>query len=107
MTTFISADNGSISGSAGLKSTPDSSGILALQTGANVTALTIDASQNAVFAATTRTLGYAVAGLPAAGVAGRRAYVTNALAPVFGSAVATGGLVSVPVFDNGTAWIVG
>lgn len=50
MTTFISADNGSISGSAGLKSTPDSSGILALQTGANVTALTIDASQNTTLA---------------------------------------------------------
>ena len=46
MTTTISADNGSISGSAGLKSTPDGSGVLALQTGANVTALTIDASQN-------------------------------------------------------------
>ena len=49
MTTTISADNGTVSGSAGLKSTADSSGILALQTGANTTAVTIDASQNVKF----------------------------------------------------------
>jgi len=49
MTTIISADNGTVSGSAGLKSTADSSGILALQTGANTTAVTIDASQNVTF----------------------------------------------------------
>jgi hypothetical protein len=46
MATTISADNGSISGSAGLKSSADSSGILQLQSGANTTAVTIDASQN-------------------------------------------------------------
>jgi len=57
MTTTISADNGSVSGSAGLKSSADSSGILALQTGANTTAVTIDASQNATFAAGVTTTG--------------------------------------------------
>jgi hypothetical protein len=46
MASILSADNGTVSGSAGLKSTADSSGILALQTGANTTAVTIDASQN-------------------------------------------------------------
>jgi Chaperone of endosialidase len=46
MTTTISADNGSISGSAGLKMTSDSSGVLALQTGANTTAVTVDTSGN-------------------------------------------------------------
>jgi hypothetical protein len=46
MTTTISADNGSVSGSAGLKSSADSSGILQLQSGANTAAVTIDASQN-------------------------------------------------------------
>lgn len=51
MTTTINADNGVVSGSAGLKETPDASGILALQTN-GVTALTLDASQNAVFAGT-------------------------------------------------------
>lgn len=57
MTTTISADNGSVSGSAGLKSSADSSGILQLQSGANVAALTIDASQNATFAGTVSTTG--------------------------------------------------
>lgn len=46
MTTTISADNGSVSGSAGLKMSSDSSGVLALQTGANSTAMTLDASGN-------------------------------------------------------------
>jgi Chaperone of endosialidase len=46
MTTTITADNGSITGSAGLKSSADSSGVLALATGSGTTAVTIDASQN-------------------------------------------------------------
>jgi hypothetical protein len=53
MTTTISADNGTVSGTAGLKSTADSSGILVLQTGANTTAVTIDASQNVTVGGTT------------------------------------------------------
>ncbi|CAB4126676.1 hypothetical protein UFOVP84_13 [uncultured Caudovirales phage] len=56
---------------------------------------------------TVRTLGYTVATLPTAGVAGRRAYVTNALTPSFGATVVGGGAVKIPVFDNGTNWIVG
>jgi len=50
---------------------------------------------------------YTVATLPAAGTAGRKAFVSNALTPVFGSAVVGGGAVNVPVYDNGTAWFVG
>ena len=57
-------------------------------------------------AGTIKTLGYTVATLPT-GVVGARAYVTNALAPVFGSTVVTGGAVTIPVFYNGTNWIVG
>lgn len=106
MASTINADNGVSSGSAGLKESADSSGVLALQTN-GTTALTLDTTQNATFAATTRTLGYLVANLPAAGTAGRRAYVTNALTPVALSTVVGGGLVTVPVFDNGTNWIVG
>jgi hypothetical protein len=45
MASIISADNGSISGSAGLKSSADGSGILQLQTGANVNAFQIDVNQ--------------------------------------------------------------
>jgi L-rhamnose isomerase len=90
----------------GLQQTADTSGILKLQT-ASTDALTLDASQNATFAGTVRTAAYTVATLPAAGTAGRRAYVTNALTPVTLSAVVGGGAVTVPVFDNGTTWIVG
>lgn len=52
-------------------------------------------------------VAYTVATLPAAGTQGRRAWVTNALAPAFGAAPVGGGAVVIPVFDNGTAWIVG
>jgi hypothetical protein len=51
--------------------------------------------------------GYTVATLPTAGTAGRRSWVTDALAPAFGAAVTGGGTVVIPVFDNGAAWIVG
>jgi hypothetical protein len=60
-----------------------------------------------VFAGTARMAGYTVATLPAAGAAGRRAYVTNALTPVALATVIGGGTSVVPVFDNGTKWIVG
>ena len=51
MTTTINADNGVVSGSAGLKETSDSSGVLALQTN-GTTAVTVDASQNVNFSGT-------------------------------------------------------
>ena len=51
------------------------------------------------------TNGYTVATLPA-GVVGMRAYVTNSLTPTYGSAVVGGGAVTIPVFYNGTTWIV-
>jgi hypothetical protein len=50
--------------------------------------------------------GYTVAGLPT-GVIGQRAYVSDANGPVFGSAVAGGGAVVIPVFKNATEWVVG
>lgn len=49
--------------------------------------------------------GYTVATLPAAGTAGRMAYVTDALAPSFLTTVVGGGAVVTPVFDNGTNWV--
>ena len=45
MATTINADNGTVSGSAGLKYSSDSTGVLALQTN-GTTAVTVDASQN-------------------------------------------------------------
>lgn len=50
---------------------------------------------------------YTVETLPAAGIAGRRAYVTDALAPSFLSTVVGGGAIRTPVFDNGTNWVAG
>jgi len=52
-------------------------------------------------------VAYTVATLPAAGTQGRRAWVTDALAPTFLAAPVGGGAVVCPVFDNGTAWVVG
>jgi hypothetical protein len=52
---------------------------------------------------------YTVATLPSAVTSGTgaRSFVTDALAPVFGSTVATGGAVAVPVYSDGTNWKVG
>jgi hypothetical protein len=52
-------------------------------------------------------VAYTVATLPVAGTQGRRAWVTNALAPTFLTAVVGGGAVVCPVFDNGTTWVAG
>jgi hypothetical protein len=54
---------------------------------------------------TVKTGGYTVATLPT-GVTGARTYVTNALAPSYGATVVGGGAVTIPVFYNGTNWIV-
>jgi len=50
--------------------------------------------------------GYTVAALPT-GVIGARAYVTDANATTFNSTVAGGGANVVPVFYNGTNWVIG
>lgn len=52
---------------------------------------------------------YTVATLPSAATsgAGARAFVSDALAPTFGSTVVTGGTVKVPVYSDGTVWKVG
>ena len=53
----------------------------------------------------TTLVGYTVATLPS-GIVGRTAYVTDALAPTFGATVTGGGATTIPVFYNGTAWII-
>ena len=52
---------------------------------------------------------YTVATLPSAVTSGKgaRSFVTDALAPTFGSTVAGGGAVAVPVYSDGTNWKVG
>lgn len=58
-----------------------------------------------VFKSTAQLFGYTVATLPAAGTAGRAAYVTDATSPTYLGALTGGGSVKCPVFDNGTAWV--
>jgi len=52
---------------------------------------------------------YTVATLPSAATSGKgaRSFVTDALAPIFGATVVTGGAVAVPVYSDGTNWKVG
>jgi len=52
---------------------------------------------------------YTVATLPSAVTsgAGTVAFVSDALAPVFGNTVVSGGTVKVPVYSDGTNWKVG
>lgn len=52
---------------------------------------------------------YTVATLPSAVTSGKgaRSFVTDALAPVFGATVASGGAIAVPVYSDGTNWKVG
>ena len=52
---------------------------------------------------------YTVATLPSAVTSGKgaRSFVTDALAPTFGTTVVNGGAVAVPVYSDGTNWKVG
>ena len=52
---------------------------------------------------------YTVATLPSAVTSGKgaRSFVTDALAPTFGSTVAGAGAVATPVYSDGTNWKVG
>jgi len=52
---------------------------------------------------------YTVATLPSAVTSGisARAFVSDALAPAFGSTVVAGGATKVPVYSDGTNWKVG
>lgn len=78
--------------------------------GSSLTSFNVDADSS-VFTGSVQisellTLGaYTVAGLPA-GVVGQTCYVTDALGPVSLSNVVGGGTVKVPVFFDGTNWIV-
>ena len=60
----------------------------------------------AIVTNTIATIPVTVATLPIGSV-GFRAFVTDALAPVSLASVVGAGAVKVPVFHNGTTWIVG
>jgi hypothetical protein len=67
--------------------------------------LTFSTSARATYNGVVRLKGYTVATLPA-GTVGDTAYVTDALTPVSLATVVGGGAVKVPVFYDGTNWIV-
>jgi hypothetical protein len=50
---------------------------------------------------------YTVATLPLTANRGDKSVVTDATTPAFNAAPVGGGAVTVPVFWNGTAWMVG
>lgn len=76
-----------------------------IKAGTLTDAVTVDSVGNTTLAGVVKTAGYTVATLPT-GVVGYRAYVTDALAPTWGATVVGGGAVVIPVFYNGTNWIV-
>ena len=96
---------GGFTGNSGGLDIRTSNNYIVLADGAGNIGVYFDNAQQAVFSATTRTKGYTVATLPA-GTVGMVAYVTNALAPTFGATVVGGGAVTIPVFYNGSNWIV-
>ncbi len=123
----VSSNSTAVGYQAGYNSTGASNTFLgcasgvAVTTGSNLTVVGYSASASSATATNEVTLGNSsvivwrfpgttvVASLPSASTvgAGARSFVTNALTPVFGSAVVGGGAVSVPVYSNGTTWCVG
>lgn len=76
----------------------------ALDVTGTITASTSVISPLVTTTGTVRLKGYTVATLPA-GTAGDTAYVTDALAPAFLTAIVGGGAVVTPVFYDGTNWV--
>jgi len=77
--------------------------------GGNVGIGTSSPSTTLHVAGPVRMQSYTVGTLPSASGsgAGARAFVTDALVPVFGSTVANGGAAFTPVYSDGTNWKVG
>jgi hypothetical protein len=80
--------------------------ILQINTSATTGGFNTVAVTGRISATETVQLGsYTVATLPAAGVSGRIAYVTDATAPTYLGTLTGGGTVKTPVFDNGVSWV--
>ena len=87
----------------------NAAGILEIYDGVTATGLIAnrrDLLVRNVTASIISTINYTVATLPSASTSGvgARAFVTDALAPVVGATVVTGGAISVPVYSDGTNW---
>jgi hypothetical protein len=80
-------------------------GTSAVGLGSNTTVIGNSSTTRTKVFGTVETTGYTVATLPAAGTAGRRAFVTDATLPTYLGALVGGGAITCPVFDNGVAWV--
>jgi len=89
----------------GVNGLSGSTTVIAIGATAGTSTTTLNGSS--VFTGTFQSQGYTVATLPTAGTVGRRAHVTDALAPTFLGTLTGGGTIKCPVFDNGTAWVAG
>lgn len=78
--------------------------ITGVNSGSDITLLTLEGNGEAIFNGPIRMKGYTVATLPASPNAGDIAYVTDALAPTFLATIVGGGVIVSPVFYNGTNW---
>jgi len=101
-TTFYDTAASQIVQIGGASATLDVTG--SLRTSGNVTMGNANTDAHTVNG-TLKLQAYTVATLPAAGTAGRIAYVTDALAPAYLVAIAGGGAIVTPVFDNGVNWV--
>jgi len=84
-------------------------GISGSSVNAWVDAMTIDSTKLATFAGPVKTTPTTVAALLAAATvgAGARSFVTDATASTFASTVVGGGTNKVPVYSDGTNWLIG
>ena len=79
-------------------------GYLATGSGSNTATLGNTSITRTILRGAVQQTGYTVASLPA-GSQGMFAYVTDALAPTYMTAIVGGGAVVTPVFHNGTSWV--
>jgi len=85
--------------------TAASTGFIYVGQNNTINTFTVDKFGN-IICNTIKTTGFLVSALPVSQPTGTRAYVTDALTPVFLNTVSGGGSVICPVFYNGTNWVV-
>ena len=98
-----------VTGSAVGVSSEIAIGANAVGLGTNTTVIGTTSTTLTQLYGVTKSTNYTVATLPSASTSGvgARAFVTDALAPVFGATVAGSGAVPTPVYSDGSAWKVG
>jgi hypothetical protein len=106
---IIASDEGSLDAGSFLSIKVDGSEVIYIDDQLNVGMGTITPTVKLDVDGQIKTSATTVVGLPLASVAGAgaRGFVTDATATTFGSVVAGGGTDAVPVFSDGTDWLIG